>query len=844
MGKHGKLTLISAPAGFGKTTLVAEWIAAIERSVAWLSLDDGDSDPVRFLTYIVAAMQTVEPEIGKDILNVLESPQPPPIDSLLTPLLNQLAMMPEDFILVLDDYHVLDHQEIDVALTFLIDNQPPGMHLIITTREDPRLPLARLRARGQLSEIRAADLRFTTDEASEFLNSVMGLKLSAEDIAALEQRTEGWIAGLQLAAISMRGQQDATTFIQSFTGSHHFVLDYLMEEVLNLQPPHIQWFLLKTSILNRLSAPLCDTLLQDPSNSSSEMLEHIRQANLFLIPLDNERRWFRYHHLFGDLLRQRLDQHHDIDTATLHIRASAWYERQGQDVEAFHHAAAADDIPRAARLMTKGIPFYFRGVLNPVLDWLESLPETVLNAEPSLLVAYAAAKALSGQDIDIANTKLAKADAMLQLTEPNVINRDLIGQIAVIHAMLAIPQYDIETMTSQAERSLQYLSPENLTLITFANWVLGLVYQFQGNRTAATTALRKTLTAGETAGNIVIKIAAFTSLGQLALGDNNLNEAEHHFQQVAELAGNPPWVVAAEAYLGLARVAYQRNDLETATKFGQLSEDLGIPVENVDTPIAGMTLLAQIHVVQGALDAAKAKLNDADALAKRRGFLHILPNVVEVKISILIRQSEFTEAMALADEYDLPISKARVYLAQGDPTRALTVLEAYRAEMETRQWHDETLRSVILMALAYEANGEAEASIKCLATALIESKSTGIIRLYMDEGEPMAKLLELAAKRGLETAYVNQLLVAFDATLSTSPLLPAQTALIEPLSDRELEVLRLIADGLTNQEVAQRLYLSLHTVKVHARNIYGKLNVKNRTQAVTRGRQLGILPDA
>ncbi|MCA9912366.1 MAG: LuxR family transcriptional regulator, partial [Anaerolineae bacterium] len=295
-GKHGKLTLISAPAGFGKTTLITEWISANNLQVAWLSLDEADSDPVRFLNYIVAALQTIEPEIGAGILNLLESPQPPPIASLLTPLLNELTVIPYEFVLVLDDYHVLDSQEIDTALAFLIDNQPPQIHLVVTTREDPGLPLARLRVRGQLSELRAADLRFTTGEASEFLNSTMGLNLSADYIAALEQRTEGWIAGLQLAALSMQGQKDNRGFIDSFTGSHHFVLDYLMEEVLSHQPSHIQDFLLKTSILGRLCEPLCTAILQDDKDVHA-LLEHIRQANLFLIPLDNERRWYRYHHL-------------------------------------------------------------------------------------------------------------------------------------------------------------------------------------------------------------------------------------------------------------------------------------------------------------------------------------------------------------------------------------------------------------------------------------------------------------------------------------------------------------------------------------------------------------------
>jgi len=378
-GFHGKLTLVSAPAGFGKTTLISEWIGKEDYPAAWLSLDEGDSDPTRFFMYLVAALQIIEPDVGASIWNLLEAHQPPAIESLLTPLLNEIATLPRDFVLVLDDYHVLDNTEIDSALAFLIDNQPSQMHLVITTREDPRLPLARLRARRQLMELRAADLRFTPDEAAAFLNQVMGLNLSAGDIAALEQRTEGWIAGLQLAAISMQGQQDRQQFIQSFTGSHHFVLDYLVEEVLNRQPQHIQEFLLKTSILNRLCGSLCDAMLQDEQHIAQNTLDSIRQANLFLIPLDNERRWYRYHHLFGDLLYKRLRQASGVDVSTLHIAASEWYEANGLEVEAFQHAAAANDIGRAERLIHgAGVPMYFRGISQPVLRWLESDRKSVV----------------------------------------------------------------------------------------------------------------------------------------------------------------------------------------------------------------------------------------------------------------------------------------------------------------------------------------------------------------------------------------------------------------------------------------------------------------------------------
>ncbi|MGD2050824.1 MAG: NACHT domain-containing protein, partial [Chloroflexota bacterium] len=423
-----KLSLVSASAGFGKTTLVTEWVAGSERPVAWLSPDEEDNDPIRFLTYLVAALQTIKENFAERVLALLQSPQPPPTESILTALLNEISTIPDNFILVFDDYHIIDAEAVDAStsvddvLTLLLEHLPPQMHLVITSREDPDLPLARLRARGQLSELRAADLRFTPAEAARFFNQVMGLDLSEEEIIALEKRTEGWIAGLQLAALSMRGHEDNAAFIQSFTGSHHFVLDYLVEEVLHQQSETVQSFLLRTSILDRLCGPLCDAvcfgetpgsspgtavlhgdagLHPTSSTSGQETLEYLERANLFIVSLDNERRWYRYHHLFGELLRLRLGQsipsHEGRGVAELHERASVWYESNGLELEAFHHAAAANDIQRTERLIEgAGVPLHYRGSALPVLHWLESLPTAVLDARPSLWVTYASALFFAG----------------------------------------------------------------------------------------------------------------------------------------------------------------------------------------------------------------------------------------------------------------------------------------------------------------------------------------------------------------------------------------------------------------------------------------------------------------
>ncbi|MBW2580761.1 MAG: LuxR family transcriptional regulator, partial [Deltaproteobacteria bacterium] len=466
-----KLTLISAPAGFGKTTLVGEWASSlrldsakesqIENRIAWLSLDESDNDLARFLTYFIAALNQVEgieATIGKGALGMLQSPQPP-AESVMTSLINDITVIPGRIFLVLDDYHMIGSSPVDDALTFLLEHLPPHMHLVIATREDPQLPIARHRARGQLTELRAADLRFSTSEAAEFLNQMMGLGLSAEDIASLESRTEGWIAGLQLAAISMQGREDTTSLIKSFTGSHRFVLDYLIEEVFEQQSKGVQAFLLQTAVLNRLTGSLCDALTgQDNGRATLEMLD---RANLFVVPLDNERRWYRYHHLFADLVRQRLDQQQSDSVAELHSRASVWYEDNGLEIEAFHHAAATNDFEHAARLMEgEGMPLHFRGAVAPVLTWLASLPTTVLDARPSLWVMYASVLMFVGQTTGV-EQKLQAAEASIQGAEPDDKTQDLVGQIAAMRAMLAVPLHQVETIFAQSRRALEFLHPDD-----------------------------------------------------------------------------------------------------------------------------------------------------------------------------------------------------------------------------------------------------------------------------------------------------------------------------------------------------------------------------------------------
>jgi LuxR family maltose regulon positive regulatory protein len=851
-GLHCKLTLVSAPAGFGKTTLVSEWVTNCKRPVAWLSLDREDSHPRRFLGYLVTALQTISAEVGGGILGALQSQQSAPTESTLTILLNEIAAIPDDFIFILDDYHVLDAKPVDDLITFLLEHLPPQMHLVITTREDPNLPLARLRARGQLAELRVKDLRFTLSEAAGFINQVIGLDLSEENIAALETRTEGWIAGLQLAAISMRGHKDISNFIESFTGSHHFVLDYLVEEVLLQQSESVQTFLLCTSILERLCGPLCDALLLDPSVPGQKTLEYIEQANLFLVPLDNERRWYRYHQLFADLLRQRLQLgfvpsmgKKVTEVAELHLRASQWYEDNGLDVEAFEHAAAANDFERAERLMEgKGVPLQYRGAMTPVVNWLESLSAEVMDARPSLWVAFASALTMVGKPVDGIEAILRSAEAALQNAEPDDKTRDLIGQVAAIRAMLAIPQNQVDTIIAQSRRALEYLYPENLSVRTTATWTLGYAYQLQGDRPAAILAHTEALSCSKASGNIMISIAAATSLGQIQESENQLYLAAEYYRKVLQLAGDPPLPAACEAHLGLARICYEWNDLDAAKELVEQSLQLAQKMENVDTPADCELLFARLKLAQEDIDGAEEKVARAKQVVGQNKFAHLMPDVAATQVLVSLHQGDLTKAVELAERHKLPISQARARLAQGDTSAALAVLDSYRRQVDSKELADEQLKVMILQAVAFHALGEDDRAIELLVETLALVEPGGFIRSFVDEGAQMADLLsKVAIKRGM-SKYISKLLAAFESEDEKGwgkSFQSTTQSLIEPLSQRELEILQLVALGLSNREISERLFLALNTIKGHNRRIFNKLQVQRRTEAIARARELDLL---
>lgn len=873
-----KLTLISAPAGFGKTTLVSEWINGGAHPITWLSLDKDDNDPARFLAYLIATLQRVNANLGAGLVEVLQTPQPPPIEALLTALVNEISALSVSFVLILDDYHVIEAKPVNRALAFLLEHLPPQMHLVIATREDPDLPLARLRARGQLTELRAADLRFTLAEAAEFLNALMGLSLTAENIAALEARTEGWIAGLQLAALAVQGTpatpgQPAmgapavSSFIQSFTGSHHFVMDYLVEEVLHQQSAEIQTFLLRTSILERLCGPLCEAVCACDTDGH-KTLEYLQRANLFIIPLDNERRWYRYHHLFADLLRQRLKQLASTlsspppppsppasggeggggageSITELHLRASQWYEDQGLMLEAFHHAAAANDIVRAERLVEgKGIPLHLSGAVTPILDWLASLPPAVMNARPALWWRHASLLLVNGQTIGVAE-KLQAAETALQGVALDDKTRNLIGQIATATATLALTRYDGATMLAQSRRALEHLLPTAPFTRATAHWTLGSGLLMLGDRAAARAALTEAITLSRTLKAPFTLILATISLGNALEVDTELYQAAETYRQVVQWAADRPQQIIHEAHLGLARILYEWNDLEAAQRHGEQGLHLARQYESViDRFVVCEIFLARLKLAQGDMVGATTLLTQAEQSARQLNFKHRLPEIAAVQVLALLKQNQITAAAQLAAAYPLPFTQARVHLAQGNAPAALAVLAPVRQQAEAKDWKDEQLKAMVLQAVAHQANGAKDPALQTLGAALALAEPGGFVRLFVDAGPPMAQLLAEMAAQGIRPSYVAKLQAAFPSAAppdadKSSP--PAPQPLIEPLSQRELEILQLIAQGLSNQEISERLFLALSTVKGHTRNIFGKLQVQRRTEAVARARELGLL---
>ncbi len=895
-GLHGNLTLIAAPAGFGKTTLVSQWLAGGSRPTAWLSLDEGENDLTRFLTYLVAALQTIAATIGEGVLGVLQSSQPPPTEAMLTALLNDITTLPDNFVLVLDDYHVIAAKPVDLALTYLVEHLPPQMHLVIATREDPDLPLARLRARGHLTELRANDLRFTLSEAAAFLDQVMGLSLSVQDIARLSDRTEGWIAGLQLAALSMQGHQDVPGFIRAFAGDHRYIVDYLVEEVLQRQPEPIRSFLLQTAMLDRLHGPLCDAVTgQEEGNARLEALE---RGNFFVVPLDDKRHWYRYHHLFADVLSAHLRAEQPDHVATLHRRASAWYEQHGSAADAIRHALAAEDFERAADLVELAVPAMRRSRQETmVLGWLKALPDQLVRARPVLSVHYAGTLLLSGElegvearlrdaerwldtKADMGELALASSAEMVVVDEEEF--RRLPASIAVYRAAQAQALGDVAATVKYARRVLDLLPEEEHLGRGAAAALLGLAYWTSGDLEAAHRTYADGMASVQKAGHLSDAIGCAIALADIRMAQGRLHEAMRTYEQALQLAteqGAPVLRGAADMYVGMSELLRERNDLNAAMQHllrsKELGEHTGLPQNRYRWCVA----MARIREAQGDLDGALDLLHEAERLYVSDFFPNVRP-VTALVTRVWVAQERLGEALGWAREQGLSVSDdlsylrefehitlARVLLARSESDRAdrsiseaMGLLERLLQAAEEGERTGSVLEILVLQALANLLQGDIPAALVPLSRALSLAEPEGYIRIFVDEGPPMAVLLaklhEHSRKRPRATstnvplAYIERLLALLRGERvqeGTSPAAPSAPApaqpLLDPLTERELEVLRLIAAGLSNREIADRLVLALSTVKSYVNTIYSKLQVESRTQAVARARALHLLSE-
>ncbi|MBK8417504.1 MAG: AAA family ATPase [Anaerolineales bacterium] len=866
--KH-KLTLISAPAGFGKTTLTSEWVSDCKRPIAWLSLDEGDTEIKRFLTYLISALQTLVPEIGSGVLGALQSPQMPELEALLTTLLNEINSIPNDFILVLDDYHLLDSKSVDQALTFLVEHLPQQMHLVITTREDPSLPLARLRVRDQLTELRTADLRFTPAEAAEFLNQVMGLNLLDEDIAALEARTEGWIAGLHLAALSMQGHADVASFIQSFTGAHHFVLDYLLEEVLHQQPENVQAFLLRTSILNRLCGPLCDAVLLDPSVSGQETLESLERANLFIVALDNDRRWYRYHHLFNDLLRQRHEQTlKPEEIAKHHVRASEWYEQNGEEAEAFQHAIAARDFSRGAGLAEK----YWQGMNQSFqsaawLGWVKQLPESLIRTRPVLCTQIGWAFMDAG-DVESSESSLRDAELCLEGSSEAMVVVDekeiqtLPARIAFARAYNAQTRRDFSATVKYAELAIKLAPEGDQFMRAGAAAMLGGTYWASGDLDAACKSMSDWIDSSLKAGNYIFSIASESGKAEIQIAQGHLREALRTYElslQHASTYGSEVNQILAHHHLGLALLHHEMGNDESVAQYFQQSIELGKQSTLVDFPYRLSLAQARFKDSEGDLDVALEFLDEA----KRLYISTPIPNtrpVEALKARIYLKQGQLSKAQDWVREHGIKVNDelsylrefehitlSRVLIAEYQSTAsedkildALGLLSRLLQTAENAKRMGSMLEILTVQMLAFHAHGEPSQALASLKHALTLAEPEGYFRFFVNEGKVMAEMLTALSHAGAGDRlnnYIHKLLNAFEKT-KPEPANPQ--ALIDPLSERELEVLRLVAEGLSNDEISQKLFLALSTVKGHNLRIFGKLQAKSRTEAVARARELGL----
>jgi len=847
-GVDRELTLVSAAAGFGKTTLVAEWLNQVQRPCTWLSLDRGDNDPVQFVTYLIAALQAVDAGVGEGALGLLGAPQLPLLESLLTLLINDMAATPQPFVLVLDDYGTIYAEAIHRAVEFLIEHQPPQVQLVLVTRQDPPLPLPRLRVRRQVVEICENDLRFTAEEATEFLHQALGLDVDPGVVAALEARTEGWIAGLQLAALSVRGRpaERIAEFVELFSGSHRHVIDYLAEEVLAQQRDEIRDFLCQTSILDRLTAPLCDAVTG--RSDSKAVLRQLDGANLFLVPLDDQRQWYRYHHLFADFLRTELDAE---TQAALHARAARWLVAHGLLPEAVKHALASGDLDQAAQVVTLASAEAFRsGALATLQGWLDALPDVVVQGDSELATYQGYLLFFTGQTGQVG----AYAEAAEQSLTPEASPSSR-GRLLGLKAHLALCANELDAAAQLSREALLCLEPGDTVYRNLTANLLGQVLETKGDVVAAAEVYREAVRSQRGAGN---EVGALVVLTNLVFSLNELGrrrEAVAVCRQAVEERRSLPGralPVTEGIYLAWSLLSYEANELEQARE--QVVQALGHADQAniVDGVIWARLILARVHLALGELGTARQVAREGrqhvaglEVYGGKAQWFAALEAQASLLMGDLGAAARWAEATGFrpADtphHWDEPqhFVYVRVLLAQKRLADAQQLLDTMERSAHQGERRRKLITIYLLQAVAQRAGGHAEQATALVEKALDLAAAEDYRRAFLEEGPAIVELLPRV--RHLAPGFVSEVLAAASVQ-DTGPALLQTQALVEPLSERELEILRLIAAGRSNPEIAELLYLSLNTVKWHAKNLYGKLQVGSRVEAVARAQELELL---
>jgi LuxR family transcriptional regulator, maltose regulon positive regulatory protein len=885
-----RLTLVSAPAGFGKTTLLSDWLSHLDQRrtrtrVGWVSLDDGDNDLARLLTHVVAALESVGLDVDRAVLESQST------SDTLTALVNHVSRgggQPPgtQWVLVLDDYHAIRAPDVHEAMTFLLDHLPSHLHLLMATRSDPPLPLARLRTRGQLTEVRAADLRFTAAEAAQFLNQVMGLDLTAADVDALEDRTEGWIAGLQLAALSLRGideRAEVAGFIEAFTGSNRFVIDYLADEVLARQSTEVRDFLLRTAVLDRLTGPLCDAVTGRAHGN--RMLEDLERGNLFVVALDTQRSWYRYHHLFADVLHARLLAEHPDQVPGLHQRASAWYASQRMVAEAVRHALAAEDFERAAYLIEDALPALRRDRQdNLLLAWTRSVPESVIRRSPVLSVLSAWAQMMSG-DLDAAEARLDDADAALVAgaRDQDVAAvwadtddlRTAPATISVYRASLAQARGDVAGTMHHARRALDLAGPEDHFVRGAGAGYLGLAAWAAGNLQEALATFSEAVRSLHAAGNLVDELDATVVLADMWVASGLPSRARRLYEQALRTAtagGEPYPRATADLHVGLAELDRELGDLPSAEAHLGTAQVLGERASITENRHRWFVAMAQVRAAAGEYEAATRLLDQAEALY-RHGFYPDIRPIAATKARVRIADGDLTSARRWADDRGVTVDDDPSYLREYEHlTLVRLMLAEHRAERHIdgagsgaalaaalslldRSYvaaadagrEGSLLEIRMVQALAHHARGDLPVALAALGRALVEApEPDSYVRLFLDEDTSMSALLHAAASATDPTSehgaavqgHVRRLLGRAQTPAATGE--PRQS-LVDPLSQRELQVLRLLDSDLTGPQIARELYVSVNTLRTHTKRIFTKLDVTTRAAAVRRAHERGLL---